>query len=951
MPEEPSAEEEPVFRLALARDAVAGLRADLAAAESPDEQLEILAELTGVSAELCAAGDEAAALAGECLDEAITGLTRVQAAFPAASGDGLLASYLLAQASLLRDVGSDLDDAICYLRDLRGLLPPDDPDLGQVELELAQALIERCSRSGQFADLDEIVATLTDVLRRMDRDDSRRATVLSTLALYRAARYAGLNGLADDRDAALFHAAEGLTAAGSTAETTAVFHIVTAWMTLIRQLDSAHRSVGLNPAQLDVARTGGPGATELLAAMANTSIDADDAQAALSHLSQAREAAELDDDLRETAVVMACLATLSLLRAGRFTGDVTGLADELQQMALRPPVDLYRSELLGMRAGLIAAQSDRDSAGPEPEHGSDPQAADALQEAATQLPPHHLLRSPLLEQLRRTFGRQVGAAGAAGDPAAEVDQLMDALERLPPSDPEFARTLTVIAIDVLQVRLSRRGAVPMSRLGARLEQAVAKLPPDDPLRTVGEAMVLSIVFVRGVAEHQPELSRQAIEGLIRNAENTPADNPFRPYAYMGLASAFADQYTMTGELRLLEQSRIYLEKGIALHDAARPSPEREQGRAMLFYLRGMGELFRLMDAPESADFSQAISDLQQAADLVPPDHPLCPRIIADLESVRIARQALAAEDPVPKMGRSERAAAETVLATVQGLRRDHPDFPSLAAQAAAVLMMQGVADLDPKPMDRAIALLADACTVPGLMFRERPRVLDALGFGLLTRYNLTRQPRDLSNAIDRLEEARRAVEQESASPYAANVLRSLASAYRIRGDAARGDVDRAVTIGLAALREHAGDVLLQDTDEHALSTARRMITDAVEMARWSLGRSRPGEAIDALELGRGTVLHAATAGAGLADILRAGGYHDLAAEWGREPRPAQALDTGAGSDLRYRIMTAIEGSPAAGTAPASGHHRIASAARHRRPGLPVATGFGQPGTGHHRVPV
>ena len=655
MPEEASAEQEPVFSLAVARDEVAGLRADLAAAASADERLELLAELTGASAELRAAGDEAAALAGECLDEAVTGLTLIRAEFPAASEGALVALYLLAQASLLRDVDSDLDDAIWYLRDLRGLLPPDDPDLGQIELELAQALTERLSRSDQFADLDEIVATLTGVLGGMDRDDPRRASVLRVLAYCRAVRYAGLNGPADDRDSALSYAAEGLTAPGSTAETTAVFHVVTAWMILIRQLDSTHRSGWRNPAQLEGvlegARTGSPEVAERLATMGDTPIDPDDAQTALSHLSQAGEAGELDDSLRETAVVMACEATLSLLRAGRSAGDVTGLASELEQVALRrPPDDLDRRELLGMRAGLIAAQAERDSAGPEPECVSDSRAADTLQEAVAQLPPHHLLRSPLLEQLRRTFSRQVGAAGAADDATAEVERLMDALEKLPPGDPEFARTLTVMAVDVLHLRVSRRGAVPMARLGARLEQTVAKLSPDDPLRTVGEAMVWGIVFVRGVTDHQPDLSRQAIEVLIRNAENTPAGHPFHPYAYLGLACAFIDQYAMTGELRLIEQSRMYLNKGIALLDAAPPSPELAQGRAMLIYLRGVGELARLIDAPESADVSQAISDLQHAADLTPPDNALRPRIVTDLESARIVQRIFAREDPVRDAG-------------------------------------------------------------------------------------------------------------------------------------------------------------------------------------------------------------------------------------------------------------------------------------------------------------
>ena len=166
-------------------------------------------------------------------------------------------------------------------------------------------------------------------------------------------------------------------------------------------------------------------------------------------------------------------------------------------------------------------------------------------------------------------------------------------------------------------------------------------------------------------------------------------------------------------------------------------------------------------------------------------------------------------------------------------------------------MLRGVVDRDKTAMDQAISLLAEVCAVPGLTFRERPRMFNALGFALLTRYDLSRDPRDLSLAIDRLDEARRAVEQEAGSPYAANVLQLLACAQRIRGGEARGDMGRAVTVGLDGLRERAGDVLLQDNDENALRAAGRITSDAGEMARWFLSYGRLGAAIEALELGRG----------------------------------------------------------------------------------------------------
>ena len=75
-----------------------------------------------------------------------------------------------------------------------------------------------------------------------------------------------------------------------------------------------------------------------------------------------------------------------------------------------------------------------------------------------------------------------------------------------------------------------------------------------------------------------------------------------------------------------------------------------------------------------------------------------------------------------------------------------------------------------KLIDQAVTLLGDACAVPGLAVRERPRLLASHGFALLTRYFRRNSQRDLSNAIGRLEEARRAVDQEIGSPYAAQVL-------------------------------------------------------------------------------------------------------------------------------------------------------------------------------------
>lgn len=239
----------------------------------------------------------------------------------------------------------------------------------------------------------------------------------------------------------------------------------------------------------------------------------------------------------------------------------------------------------------------------------------------------------------------------------------------------------------------------------------------------------------------------------------------------------------------------------------------------------------------------------------------------------------------------------------------NPQYPLLLAQGAGELMMRAHEERDITLMDRAVRLLAEASSVGELSLYERSRLLELHGGALHTRYQVTRVPRDLSNAIDRLEEARRVVEQAVGSQHEASVLRSLSSAYRTRANTGRGDVNRAVSLGLAGLRKHAGDVFLQDSEENALHMARRGSGEATEMARWFLDHERDDAAVSALELGRGMVLHAATASAGVEQVLREAGQPELAGEWARSARQPDS-DPDVIGDLRHRVMLAVEQTPA-----------------------------------------
>ena len=116
------------------------------------------------------------------------------------------------------------------------------------------------------------------------------------------------------------------------------------------------------------------------------------------------------------------------------------------------------------------------------------------------------------------------------------------------------------------------------------------------------------------------------------------------------------------------------------------------------------------------------------------------------------------------LGEDEKVAFDTLLTAAEQVGRDHPEYPMLLAQGAGGLMLRGLAAGDSGLVNRAIPALASACSVAGLANRERTRLLEGHGLALLTRHALTGNQRDLSNAIDRLEEARRAVEQEPGSP-------------------------------------------------------------------------------------------------------------------------------------------------------------------------------------------
>lgn len=899
---------------------IAFVRRALLEAATAAECLPALAAMVELAGELYGddLGGTGAGRARRLLDEAVKYLRAASQALPAGGQEHCAALYLTARACLRRgEPGwvTDVDDAIACLRRLLAILPAADPDRTEAEVLLADALLVRGVKvEGRGADVDEASRVLAATLAVLPRDHEGRRDVTALLAMALCVRYVGFGGTAADRDAAEAHAARVLAAPGEPDEPATTAHLVLAWTALTRKHTPQQRSSMLAQPDMQAVRFDRTAAARVLGSLGEVQIPAADAESALGHLR--RIPADAGSTFTRAMVpLLRAIAQLALMQGGTEVTDAGPVAESMASLAASLEADeVERGELLALRAALLAGQS---AAG----------SSDALGEAASALPPGHLLRSPLLNMLGPLLGGQVDQAGSADDLSARLDEVAGVLDRLPHDDPEAAHAMTVLGMHVLNASIGDRTVLQRDSLFAQLERHASGLAADDPLAPVAEFMLWSARHVRARLAHDTERADDALGEMIRRADLLPEGHDQRLFALYAVAVAHVERHGLNKDLRDLDLAARAVEGVFAAAAGGGPFGAGGPLHGHLLFLRGhLGTMRAVYDQslPSLPKVDQAIEDLEQAVALLGPAESGRLGMITPLATARLLRAQLTERlGPDLPLGQDVNDTFDQLAEAAERAGRDSMDYPVLAAQAASGLMLRGIAQHDLTLLDRGIALLADVCALPGLGLRERPLMLELHGQALHSRYaTMSGDRRDLGNAIARLEEARRAVEQEVGSPHAASVLQSLASAYRSRASEALGDVDRAVELGLAGLRERAANVLLQDSDRNALDMAREATNDAAEMARWFLAYGKHDAAVSALELGRGMVLHAATSGAGVAQALAEAGHQDLAREWTAQAVRSTAR-TAAGQlpggyeeppqddDLRYRAIRALRGTPAA----------------------------------------
>ncbi|MEU7549329.1 CHAT domain-containing protein, partial [Streptomyces sparsogenes] len=250
----------------------------------------------------------------------------------------------------------------------------------------------------------------------------------------------------------------------------------------------------------------------------------------------------------------------------------------------------------------------------------------------------------------------------------------------------------------------------------------------------------------------------------------------------------------------------------------------------------------------------------------------------------------------------------------------HPRTPTFArplmdACWAPVLAVSSLVEPDPARLSDAVARARRALDGPASTPDQHVRIRQAIVSALLAIHRTNGGRSVLEEAIGELERARRDLTERSSPEVRQKVLWELAEAYRLRDDREHDDRGAAVCAAQESLRVLAEDVLLQLGAEHGLEVARAGASRGLLAAQWAAADGRVAEAVESLEAGRGLVLRAAAAAAGVAEQLAARGEAELAEQWRSAVRdlPARTAPTAGAASLGGARATGGSGSGGPGS--------------------------------------
>jgi CHAT domain-containing protein len=538
------------------------------------------------------------------------------------------------------------------------------------------------------------------------------------------------------------------------------------------------------------------------------------------------------------------------------------------------------------------------------------------------------------------FGVPLGAL--TPEEAVAAAEVLQAMLASLPDDHQARLQVFARLVSLLFGQVARTGRLEprLAKLRGELTEAVGRRPADTQDEALHLFLLGTLEGVDGYTRSDADLIGSAIKRLERGAETAAVPEWLRVLGRTILVLLFFQRHEVSGEIEYLDAAVRHAEQ---LMDAAEGDSASGQnqafdaGRAKTFasVLLTAFPLVKHFDTLDGGKLGQIIGQLEALAGVFPGDAFLRSAVASSLGELRLLREAMsvdkaagpfgvpdgpdiwaAARDPV-RVAEINRAAG--ALLAKLGDATDGSTASAFDVGAAGnARVLQGFMLRDRQLLGEGIALLVKARTSLGTPAPYQSHLLMMIALAQRMRYVITGNRADLDSAITRLEEARRLCDDEVGMPDLADVLYFLGAGYHERGDRNLADRSRAVAAGLAALHERAAAVMLQTTPDHAFDAARDAGGEAAGVARWCLAAGDTTAAVTALERGRGMVLHAATADAEVAQVLREIGDEELATEWEVALREGERADPGP-LDMLLRTDVSLRGP--AGRAGAAAHRQ------------------------------
>lgn len=526
--------------------------------------------------------------------------------------------------------------------------------------------------------------------------------------------------------------------------------------------------------------------------------------------------------------------------------------------------------------------------------------------------------------------------GSAADLAAAEPFLVRAASALPPDDPElWDITYNLAVAETVLANLGRDAA--HSDTAIRLLRVAVMRPSADPEQVAMIRLSLGTLLLGRVTGQRGPAADEGIEHLTTAFQLAPVGSPTRVMAALNLGTSLATRFYTTGDRQDLQAARFYLQivENARSGGLAGPYADADQIFSDLDLVRtavrGQIAMAHGLDQDPAA-LDEAVESFRTAVGLAGQGHPLAGRLRSDLGLALVVRFNYGRHRLADlRAGLAELVAAADLIPP--GSLARHLALARVVSARATLARVTG----DQRLMREAIAVMIELRADPGPGAGDPARDIAVLALMHAELSAMTGAAADLAAARDWFGRAAAEFERQPGHPN-----HGLLLITRARLERRSGDNQAALRSGLAALRVRARDALLQTGPAHGLATARIAAAEAAEIADWCLADGATGLAVEALELGRGLVLHAATSAADMPELLERAGRDGLAADWRRlagdvaRDRPWDAADErddvvrrllegeslAVPSDLRERALNALDADVL--VAP-PGHREIADA--------------------------